>query len=116
MSLYETFYQNLIIMDRKTISDGMGGFSTEWVEGATFKGAVVTQATTEQRVAEKQLGEATYQITTPVNVVLDYGMVIKCAKLDKYLKITSDNKDVETPQVATFGFRQCTATEWELPK
>ncbi len=111
--LYETFYKDLVLMDKKSVSDGMGGFTVEWIEGATFKGAVVTEATTEERVAEQQLGGVSYQITTPINVVLSFGDIVKNG--DDYLKVTSDNKDVETPKVSTFKFKQCTAIKWELP-
>lgn len=113
MNLFETFYEDLIMMDKTTISDGMGGFSTEWVEGASFRGAVVTQATTEQRQAEQAIGAVSYQITTQPSAVLNFGDVIKRAN-GSYLKVTSDNSDVETPGVSSFKFRQCTAEKWNL--
>ena len=44
--LFEKFYTDLVMIDKKTVSDGLGGFKTSLVEGASFKGSVVTKATT----------------------------------------------------------------------
>ena len=63
--LFEKFYTDLVMIDKKTVSDGLGGFETSLVEGASFKGSVVTKATTEQRQAETQIGQATYTVTVP---------------------------------------------------
>ena len=66
--LFEKFYTDLVMIDKKNVSDGLGGFETSLVEGASFKGSVVTKATTEQRQAETQIGQATYTVTVPYNV------------------------------------------------
>lgn len=113
MSLVEAFYETLTILERRTTPDAYGGFTTEWVEGASFKGAVTTEATTEQRVAEKALGAVSYKVTVPRNVTLSYGDIVKRAD-ESYLKITSDSQEVRTPSVAGFSFAQSTAERWEL--
>lgn len=114
MSLLDTFYVKCIHMDKTTVSDGMGGFTHTWVEGATFDCAIVTQASTSQRQAEKVIGAATYQLTVPKTVILDYHDVLKRVSDGKILRITSSTKDVQTPSFGTLDFSQVTAEEWEL--
>lgn len=111
--LFESFFEPFHIIDKKTVSDGLGGFTTEYEEGAEFLAAAVTQASTEQSLAEKSIGAVTYQITTKPNVNLEYHATIKRDSDGKFFRVISDNKDVETPKMATFKFRQCMAELWE---
>ena len=110
--LFEKFYTDLVMIDKKTVSDGLGGFETSFVEGASFKGSVVTKATTEQRQAESQIGQATYTVTVPSNVKLEYNNLFKRVEDGKIFRVTSDSSDVRTPNVATFSFNQVTAEEY----
>ena len=110
--LFEKFYTDLVMIDKKTVSDGLGGVEAALVEGASFKGSVVTKATAEQRQAETQIGQATYTVTVPSNVKLEYNNLFKRVEDGKIFRVTSDSSDVKTPSVATFSFNQVTAEEY----
>lgn len=112
--LYEKFYTDLVMIDKVTVSDGLGGFETTYVDGAEFKGALVTKATTEQRQAETLIGKATFTVTVPKNVKLEYNNIFKRLSDNKMFRVTSDSKDVKTPEVATFEFNQVTAEEYDI--
>ncbi len=113
MFLFETFLEPFAIVDRKTVSDGMGGYKTEYVDGAEIEAVAVTQASTEQLQAEKMIGSATFQITTRRDVVLEYHTLLKRLSDGKIFRVVSDSRDVKTPKVATFEFCQCNAEAWE---
>ena len=39
--LIDEMKEDCVMLDKHTVSDGMGGFSYEWTEGARFRAAVV---------------------------------------------------------------------------
>ena len=48
MSLYETFYETAVLMDRKTTASPVGGFISGWTEGAEFQAAFTGLTPTEK--------------------------------------------------------------------
>ena len=52
MSLLDEYMENCIMIDKRTVPDGYGGYATEWVEGAPFKSAIVIDSSIEAKRAE----------------------------------------------------------------
>ena len=102
------------MMDRRTISDGLGGFSHEWVEGANFRAAVIKDNTMNARVAEKQGVTEVYTVTVDRGVLLEYHDVFKRTSDGLIFRVTSNIRDSESPRVATFAIGQVSAERWEL--
>lgn len=103
-------------MDKKSVPDGMGGFEYQWTEGAEFQAAVVKNNTLAARVAEKQGVTEVYTITTPKTATLGFNDVIKRLSDGAIFRVTSNAKDSETPDAASFSFAQVSAERWEIPK
>lgn len=116
MSLLSEAMENCIMLDKRTSSDGYGGYSTSWVEGADFQAAVVLDSSMEARIAEKQGVTALYTITTEKNINLQYHDVFKRLEDGKIFRVTSDGDDKHTPNSAGLNMRQVSAEEWELPR
>ena len=114
MKLYETMMEDCVMLDRRTVSDGMGGFSYEWVEGATFKAAVIKNNSLEAKVAEKQGVTELYTVTVDKGLVLQYHDVFKRLSDNLTFRVTSNIRDSETPRVSTFQIGQVSAERWEL--
>lgn len=114
MRLYETMMTECQMMDKRSVSDGMGGFTYEWTEGAEFKAAIVKDSSMQARVAEKEGVTELYTITAEKGISLDYHDVIKRLSDGQIFRVTSIVKDSEAPQVATFQFGQVTAEKWIL--
>lgn len=55
MSLLEEFKSACVILDKKRVPDGEGGFTTTWAEGAKFMAAVVLNTSIEARVDRKSV-------------------------------------------------------------
>ena len=102
------------MMDKRSVSDGMGGFTYEWVEGAKFRAAIVKDSSMQARVAEKEGVTELYTITADKGIALDFHDVFKRLSDGQVFRITSVVKDSETPQVSTFQFGQVTAEKWFL--
>lgn len=114
MSLIDVMMEECVMMDKRTVSDGLGGFTVEWVEGASFRAAVVKNNSLEARVAEKQGVTELYTVTVDKGLVLQYHDVFKRISDGLTFRVTSNVRDSETPTVATFQIGQVTAERWEL--
>lgn len=115
MSLFIVQMEDCQFMNKTSVSDGQGGFDTEYTEGAIFKATISFNNTLNAKVALKQGVKSVYMVTTPLSVNLQYHDVIKRLEDGKIFRITSDGNDRRTPKTASFEFRRVSAEEWELP-
>ena len=72
MSLLSDSMEDFIMMDRTTMPDSYGGYTSVWRDGAVFKAAAVLDTSIQARIGEKQGVTALYTITT--SKVLCVGM------------------------------------------
>lgn len=104
------FYEELKIMERRTESDGLGGFYEDLIEGAPFMGAITTNLSTESRIAEQQGVKSLYTFTTGDNVPVKYGDIIK--RGNEYFRIASDPNDMVAPK--GMGYKQAKAERYTI--
>lgn len=114
MSLLSDAYEEMNMIDKVTVRDGRGGIETRWVDGASFKAAVVLDSSMQARVAEHEGVTALYTITTNRSINLQYHDVFRRIRDGKIFRVTSDGDDKQTPISATLDMRQVSAEEWEL--
>lgn len=114
MRLYETMMEACQLMDKRSVSDNVGGFTYVWTDGAKFKAAVIKDNSMQARVAEKEGVTEVYTVTAEKGVKLEFHDVFKRLSDGQVFRITSNKKDSETPMVATFQFGQVTAEKWVL--
>ena len=116
MSLLEEAKETCVILDKKRVPDGEGGFITEWTEGAEFKAAIVFNTSMEARLAEKQGVTSLYTVTISRNAMLEYHDVFRRLKDGKIFRVTSDGDDSYTPASTDLDMRQVNCEEYSLPK
>lgn len=114
MSLLSQAMENCIMLDKTTVADGYGGFTTTWTDGAEFKAAIVLDNSMQARIAEQQGVTAMYTVTTGKAVNLQYHDVFKRLRDKKIFRVTSDGDDKKTPESASLNMRQVSAEEWSL--
>lgn len=114
MSLLDNAMEEFTIIDKTTVSDGFGGFTTAYTDGATIQGAIVLNNQTELKVAMAQGVKSVYTLTTKKNVVLQYHQVLRRESDLKIFRVTTDGDDLATPQTANLNMRQVNCEEWEL--
>ena len=115
MSLLDEAMEKCIMIDKRTVSDGYGGFTTEWVEGADFSSAIVLNSSLQAKIAEQQGVKGLYTITTKRALNLQYHDVFRRVSDGKIFRVTSDGDDNRTPVSAGLDMRQVSAEEWSLP-
>lgn len=115
MSLLSEAMDNCVMLDKRTVSDGYGGYKTKWVPGAEFKAAIVFDTSIEARVAEGQGVSSLYTVTTGREMTLEYHDVFVRGSDNKIFRVTSDGDDRFTPKSAGLNMRQVSAEEWGLP-
>ena len=115
MSLLLSAMEDCTIINKLIVDDGYGGYTTEWTDGAKFKGAIVLNNSMEARVAEQQGVTALYTVTTSKALNLQYHDVFRRESDSKIFRVTSDGDDKHTPASAALDMRQVSAEEWKLP-
>lgn len=114
MSLIDAMSESCTMIDKSTVSDGLGGFVKTWTDGATFTAAIVKDTTMAARVAEKDGVTEVYTVTVPRGVTLDLHDVFRRNSDGAIFRVTSNIHDSHTPKVASFQFGQVTAERWAL--
>lgn len=114
MSLLEEAMELCVMLDKRTVPDGMGGFKYDWVDGATFKAAVTLHDSMQDRVAEKQGVTALYDVHTRKAINLQFHDVFRRESDKKIFRVTSDGDDSKTPRSAALDDRKVGAEEWAL--
>jgi hypothetical protein len=115
MALIDNMMDACVILNKAKVSDGEGGFTTEWSEGAEIRAAIVRDSTMTARIAEKDGVTSVYTITTRKDEMeLEFHDVLKRLKDGLILRVTSDHNDA--PDVSTLNMCQVNAEKWELTK
>lgn len=115
MSLLSEAMETCHMKDKTTVPDGYGGFSSVWVDGASFDAAIVFNSSMEARTAEKQGVTSLYTVTTTRTIILQYHDVFVRERDGKVFRVTSDGDDLFTPASAGLDMRQVTAEEFVIP-
>lgn len=114
MRLYEKMMEDCTMVDKKTVPDGAGGFSTQWADGATFRAAVVKNNTMQAKIAEKSGVTELYTVTVNKGIDLQFHDIFRRESDGAVFRVTSNTKDSETPSSASFQIAQVSAERWEL--
>ena len=112
--LIDAFMTDCVMMDKTSVSDGIGGFVHEWAEGAAFQAAVVKDNTMQAKVAEKEGVTEVYTVTFAKSLPMEFHDLFKRLEDGAIFRVTSNVTDSKTPKVATFQFGQVSAERWEL--
>ena len=115
MSLLSEAMETCVFLNKQVASDGYGGYTNTWADGASFKAAIVFDTSIEARTAEAQGVTSRYTVTTPRSLTLEYHDVFRRARDGKVFRVTSDGDDKYTPASTALDMRQVTAEEWSLP-
>lgn len=114
MSLYEAMMTDCVLMEKVRQSDGLGGWTTVWTEGISFKAAVLKNSTLQARIAEKEGFTESYTITVNRSTPLEFHDVVKRVSDGQTFRVTSNMKDNTSPTFSGIDFGQVTAERWVL--
>lgn len=114
MSLLDEAMEQFTIVDKQTVSDGYGGVTTQWVDGAKINGAVTYDSSAEMKVAQAMGSTSAYTLTVRKNVDLDYHTVVRRDNDGKIFRILANSDEKRTPDSAKLNMLQYPAEEWVL--
>lgn len=115
MSLLDAYTEKCTIIDKRTVSDGYGGYEVQYVDGAEIEAAISMDDSMSARVALKEGVKNIYSIVIKKSISLNYGDILRRNTDKKYFRVTSDGDDMKTPDTASIDIRKVSAEEWELP-
>ena len=114
MNLLDTMREACVMMDKTTVSDGMGGFTPTWTEGAAFTAVIRKDATPEEIVAQQQGAAETFTVIVDKSVPLEYHDVFKRVTDGAIFRLTSNTKDAAAPARSTVPIAKATCERWVL--
>ena len=114
MSLLDNAFEDLTIINKATLPDGYGGLVTTWSDGATIKGALVLDNSTEAEIAKSMGTTSVYTLTVRKSINLDYHTVIRRESDKQIFRLTNDAQDKKTPDTATLNMRVYKAEKFAL--
>lgn len=114
-TLLKDFTESLVIMDRKTVADGFGGFNVVWQEGAEFSAALTSAQNGTAKIAEAITETKVYKVVTEVTVTLLKDMYFKRTKDGTVFRVIRNNADKLTPDDSAIPMRATEAEITELP-
>lgn len=115
MTLFEEAFEECTMLDKTSVSDGMGGMSKVWFDGTKFRASIYKNNTLEAKIAEKQGVTEVYTVFVEEGTRLDYHDVFRRSSNGLTYRVTSNLEDSETPARASFYAGQVTAERWDLP-
>jgi len=114
VSLLEEYMTACTLIEKTRVADGEGGWTTTWVDGASFDAAITLDNSTTARVAAKEGVTNLYTVTTSRGFMLDFHDVFRRESDKQVFRVTSNGDDRQTPQSATLDMAQVSAEEWVL--
>ncbi len=114
-TIMKDYQEELVMLDRTTVSDGYGGFTVVWQEGAKFT-AVMTQPQSGSADIAKAITQTKqYKIVTGTNILLNKDDYFRRKSDGKNFKIMNSNYDRLAPDDSTLQWRATSAEEVDLP-
>lgn len=101
MSLLDDFAATCIIMEKRRISDGEGGYSIEWTDGVTFKNYQARDTSMEARRAEAQGVTSVYSALVDKAVPIEYNDFFKDTETGLTYRVTSNPEEKKAPESAS---------------
>lgn len=114
MSLLDSMKEPFVMMDKTTVSDGLGGFDNVWVDGAPFEAVLRKDSSPEAVVAQQQGMAETFTVIVDKSVRLDYHDVFRRVSDGAVFRTTSATQDSAAPARASIPIAKATCERWTL--
>lgn len=114
-TVMKDYQENLVMLDRRTVPDGYGGFTVEWVDGAAFTAVMTQPQSGTAEIAQAITESKTYKIVTGTNITLNKDDHFRRVRDGKTFQILNGNTDRLAPDDSELQMRVTTAKEVVLP-
>ena len=110
--MVQDYFEDVVIMDKRTHNDAISGTSTSWVEGAQIRAGIVTDNSTAAKIAYQNGEKVMYTVVYSDTVELSVGDRIKRVKDGTIMTVMSSPADMMPPpnvMTAAINYRQVRA-------
>lgn len=114
MSLLNDFAVPCVLMEKKRVKDGEGGWITTWTEGEEFLNYQYRDTSMEARRAEQEGLTSVYSAMVARDFPIDYGDAFKDTNTGITYRVTSNPDEKKAPKSSTFDLKFFTAERWAL--
>ena len=114
MNLLSSMMVPFVMLAEVPVNDPMGGYSSQWVEGATFDAFVRKEDTPEITVAEKTEVKERLIIVMPKGTPLKYHSVVRRVLDGETYRLISTPKDFEVPIASSIQIMRADCERWEI--
>lgn len=114
-TLMDEYNSGCVLLNRRTVRDGVGGYKTEWTEGVAFEAAWEYEDAPEITVAEQQGVERTYRIYVDKTLELEYHDAFRRINNGQIYRVTNPGTDRHTPSFSLLNKRLIEVEKWALP-
>jgi len=115
MSLIAESMEKCTMVNRSVVLDRFGTYVNAWVDGVEFDAAITEDSTLAARVAEKEGVTELYTVTVQKGFPLQFHDVFRRHSDGLTYRVTTNIRDNETPNRASFSIGQVRAERWDLP-
>lgn len=119
MSLLDDFASKCVLMEKKRMPDGAGGYIVAWSEGAEFLNYQALDTSMEARRAEKEGVTSVYSALVSQSVPIEYNDYFRDTETGITYRVTSNPEEKAAPRSAGAIIKTLkffTAERKELPK
>lgn len=109
------YMEEVIMLDRRTVPSSYGGFVVQYVEGASFSGAITPDESLTAQIAQASTEIKRYRLTTAENITLQIGDYIRRTADGETFKVLHSNTDKLTPNDSAIPMRSTTIEKVTLP-
>lgn len=114
MSLLDDFARTCVLMEKKRVPDGAGGYMVQWEEGAEFTNYQALDTSMEARIAEKEGVTSLYSALVDKDFPIEYNDVFKDTETGQTYRVTSNPEEKVAPRSSTLPLKYFTAERWAL--
>ena len=114
VNLLESMMEDCVMLDKTTVSDGLGGFKPNWTQGATFKAFVRKESAPEVTIAEQQGVSEMFTVVVPKGVPLEYHDVFQRINDGAVFRLTSNVLDDAAPVASSIPIAKANCERWAL--
>lgn len=115
MSLLEDYERPCVLLEKKRVPGPEGGWTTEWVPGASFVSYQYMDSSMEARRAEKEGVTSVYSVLVGREVPIEYNDVYRDTSTGHTYRVTSRPEEQAAPNSSNLDLKFFTAERWELP-
>lgn len=113
--IFGDMFENCVMLDRTTRSDGAFGMKEVWVPGASFQAMLRKDNSTEAQIAERQGMSEIYTVVVRKGLPLKHQDVFRRESDGATFRVTGSTVDNEAPDASTVQIAKVSAERWDIP-